>query len=191
MARSRCARCTRPAGYCVCAHIPRLRNRTRVLVLQHPDEARHPLNTARLAVLGLANADLHVGEAFDARLWLDTPSWLLFPGDDACVLSPGMRPADPPAQLVVPDGTWRHARRLLRTNPSLLTLPRCAPAPGAASAYTVRRAAEPGALATIEAIAATLQALDAPMDATPLLRPFAAMVQAQLDATARAAATPD
>lgn len=186
MGRSYCARCTRPAGYCVCAHVPRLENRTRVLVLQHPDEARHPLNTARLAVLGLLEATLLVGEVFDARLWLERPSWLLFPDAQAHVLSPGCAPSRGPAQIVVPDGTWRHARRLLRANPSLAALPRCMPAPGAVSAYTVRRAAEPGALATIEAIAAALQSLDAPSDFSPLLAPFAALVQAQLNATARA-----
>ena len=34
-------------------------------MLQHPDEARHPLNTARLAVLGLQNAEMRVGERFE------------------------------------------------------------------------------------------------------------------------------
>ncbi len=190
MARLCCPRCLRPTGYCVCAHIPRLTNRTRVLVLQHPDEARHPLNTGRLAVLGLLDAELLVGETFDAAHWLDTPSWLLFPGEAAVALAPGAAPAGAPRQLVVPDGTWRQARRLMRENPSLLALPRCAPPPGAASAYTVRRAAEPDALATVEAIAAALDSLDAPSLHAPLLAPFAALVQAQLDAAARAGAPP-
>ncbi|NLC35886.1 MAG: DTW domain-containing protein, partial [Alcaligenaceae bacterium] len=62
--RPRCGRCLRPGTHCLCADIPSLRNHTHVLVLQHPDEARHPLNTARLAVLGLARAELLVGETF-------------------------------------------------------------------------------------------------------------------------------
>ncbi|MCR3765182.1 DTW domain-containing protein, partial [Pseudomonas aeruginosa] len=53
MSRSRCERCARPASHCLCALIPSLPSRTRVLVLQHPSEVGHALNTAGLAVLGL------------------------------------------------------------------------------------------------------------------------------------------
>src|SRR5690606_35362641 len=62
--RPRCEHCQRPASHCLCAYISRIPNRTQVLVLQHPDEANHPLNTARLAVMGLLNAQLLVGEHF-------------------------------------------------------------------------------------------------------------------------------
>ena len=63
MSRIRCERCARPASHCLCALIPSLPSRTRVLVLQHPSEVGHALNTAGLAVLGLRNAELRVGEA--------------------------------------------------------------------------------------------------------------------------------
>uniref|UniRef100_UPI000F01DF4F DTW domain-containing protein n=1 Tax=Pseudomonas viridiflava TaxID=33069 RepID=UPI000F01DF4F len=53
MSRVCCERCQRPASHCLCALIPRLDSRTRVLVLQHPSEVNHALNTARLAALGL------------------------------------------------------------------------------------------------------------------------------------------
>ncbi|CAD5107178.1 DTW domain-containing protein [Zestomonas carbonaria] len=43
----------------LCALIPRLHNRTRVLLLQHPSEVGYALNTARLA-----NTELRVGEDF-------------------------------------------------------------------------------------------------------------------------------
>ncbi|MEF9674018.1 DTW domain-containing protein [Pseudomonas sp. PCH446] len=45
----------------MCALIPQLDSRTRVLLLQHPSEVNHALNTARLAALGLSNAELRVG----------------------------------------------------------------------------------------------------------------------------------
>ncbi|MGV8228503.1 DTW domain-containing protein, partial [Pseudomonas aeruginosa] len=38
MPRIRCERCARPASHCLCALIPSLPSRTRVLVLQHPSE---------------------------------------------------------------------------------------------------------------------------------------------------------
>lgn len=62
MPRARCKRCLRPVPHCLCALIPQLDSRTRVLILQHPDEAGHALNTARLAALGLINAQLRVGK---------------------------------------------------------------------------------------------------------------------------------
>ena len=52
-ARARCGRCQRPRSHCLCALIPQLQSRTRVLILQHPEESRHALNTARLAALGV------------------------------------------------------------------------------------------------------------------------------------------
>ena len=87
MSRARCERCARPLKHCLCHLIPRLSSRTRVLILQHPDEAGHALNTARLAALGLENAELQVGEVF-ADLHFDPVyrACLLFPGETAQVL---------------------------------------------------------------------------------------------------------
>ena len=80
MSRARCERCARPLNHCLCHLIPQLPSRTRVLILQHPDEVGHALNTARLAALGLENAELRVGEVFadlhfdEERITLDTLS---------------------------------------------------------------------------------------------------------------------
>ena len=75
MSRIHCERCLRPQSHCLCALIPRLDSRTRVLLLQHPSEVNHALNTARLAALGLRNAELRVGEVFE-----DLEQWLTQPG---------------------------------------------------------------------------------------------------------------
>ena len=58
MSRPQCPRCLRPVTHCLCALIPSLDSRTRILLLQHPSEVNHALNTARLAALGLNNAQL-------------------------------------------------------------------------------------------------------------------------------------
>ena len=87
MSRAQCPRCMRPQSHCLCELIPQLASRTRVLLLQHPSEVNHALNTARLAALGLTNAQLVVGEVFeDLATLLNPPGYrarLLFPGDDA------------------------------------------------------------------------------------------------------------
>lgn len=183
MSRARCPRCERPLNHCLCALIPRVDNRTRVLLLQHPSEVGHALNTARLAALGLANAELMVGEDFtdlDLSAW---DAWLLFPGESAVALVElAARPVDKPRLLVVPDGTWRKARKLLHLNPNLGTLPRVVLPGGLSSRYRLRKAPAEGALSTIEAIVHALDVLDAPQSHADLLRPFDALIDGQIAA---------
>nr|WP_315844610.1 DTW domain-containing protein [uncultured Achromobacter sp.] len=184
MSRTLCTRCLRPESHCLCALIPFLSCRTRVVVLQHPSEARHALNTARLAVLGLAGARRVVGEYFSPADWAE-PGYaprLLFPGPAADILHPGYgQDLDQPIQLIVPDGTWGHARKLLHINPELAALPRVMLPAGLTTRYRVRHADIPGALSTIEAVTHALNALEAPMNADALLRPFEALIDGQIE----------
>ena len=186
-ARARCGRCQRPHSHCLCALIPQLQSRTRVLILQHPEESRHALNTARLAALGLVNGELQVGEQFaDLASWLADPAYqacLLFPGDDAQpVATVAASVSARPLLLVVPDGTWRKARKLLYLNPLLAALPRvCLPA-GLESRYRLRKAPMAGALSTLEAIVVALEALEAPRSFAALLQPFEALIDGQIAA---------
>ena len=170
-------------NHCLCALIPRLDNRTRVLLLQHPNEVGHALNTARLAALGLANAELIVGEDFSSLDLSAWDAWLLFPGESAVALAELVaQPVDKPRLLVVPDGTWRKARKLLHLNPNLAALPRVVLPEGLTSRYRLRKAPAEGALSTIEAVAHALDALDAPQSHADLLRPFDALIEGQIAA---------
>ena len=187
MSRAQCSRCLRPQTHCLCALIPQLDSRTRVLLLQHPSEVSHALNTARLADLGLLNAELRVGEVFeDLATLLNPPGYqarLLFPGEDAQLIDTA-EPSDEslPWLLVVPDGTWRKARKLLHLDPLLAQLPRATLPEGAVSRYRLRKAPGPGALSTLEAIVQALEILEAPTSFAPLLRPFEALIEGQIEA---------
>jgi len=185
MSRPQCPRCLRPQTHCLCPLIPRLDSRTRVLLLQHPSEVNHALNTARLAALGLINAELIVGEVFDdLPTLLNRPGYqarLLFPADDAQPMQ-AYEPTDEPLLLVVPDGTWRKARKMLHLNPLLAALPRVTLAEGGVSRYRLRKAPGPGALSTVEAIVQALQTLEAPASFEALLKPFEAMIEGQIAA---------
>ena len=185
MSRPQCSRCLRPATHCLCALIPSLDSRTRVLLLQHPSEVNHALNTARLAALGLNNAQLVVGEVFEElHSLLNVPGYqaqLLFPADDAQPLHT-YAAHDQPLLLVVPDGTWRKARKMLHLNPLLAALPRVTLAEGAVSRYRLRKAPAPGALSTVEAIVQALQVLEAPTCFEALLKPFDALIEGQIAA---------
>ncbi|HUE93726.1 tRNA-uridine aminocarboxypropyltransferase [Pseudomonas sp.] len=187
MSRPQCPRCSRPLEHCLCALIPQLHSRTRLLILQHPSEVKHALNTARLAALGLCNAELRVGEVFE-----NLPELLAQPGYQACLLFPGEgalpllqfaeQAAGQPTLLVVPDGTWRKARKLLHCNPLLAALPRVSLEPGLQSRYRLRKAPQAGVLSTIEAIVSALATLEAPAQFDALLRPFEALIEGQIAA---------
>jgi len=185
MSRPRCSRCARPSSHCLCALIPRLSSRTRVLILQHPAEASHALNTARLAALALDNGELRVGERFpdleaEAKR-SDYRSCLLFPGEQAMPLAE-LAGDGRPLQLIVPDGTWRKARRILHVNPALAALPRVALPDGLVSRYRLRKAPMAGALSTLEAIVCALNMLEEPVRFEAMLRPFEVLIEGQIAA---------
>ena len=185
MSRIHCPRCHRPQSHCLCPLIPSLDSRTRVLLLQHPSEVNHALNTARLAALGLNNAELIVGEVFeDLPGLLNQPGYqarLLFPGEEAQPMH-AYAPSEDPLLLVVPDGTWRKARKLLHLNPLLAALPKVTLGNVTPSRYRLRKAPEAGALSTIEAVVQALNVLEQPVSFDAVLAPFEGLIEGQIQA---------
>lgn len=184
--RPTCARCTRPVSHCLCAHISEIANRTQVLVLQHPDESKHPLNTARLAVLGLTRSQLWVGEHFaqlEEKLATVEAAFLLFPADEHSVIQPlEATNKEVSSLLIVPDGTWRNVRKIIQLNPVLKTLPHLSLPLGEPSQYRVRKTRETAAVSTVEAITRALTVLEPEHDFSPLIAPFKVMVEQQIQA---------
>lgn len=184
--RLMCARCGRPRVVCLCAHIAPIRTRTRVLILQHPRESAVPIGTARLAELGLINSERLVGVDFEndrelSRALPDSgpPPILLYPGAKARDLAE--LPPSKPVTLVVIDGTWSQAEKILKTNPRLASMPRYALNPEAPSRYRIRRAPSAHCISTIEAIVQALLTLEGPESPVrAALAPFDAMVEQQL-----------
>jgi DTW domain-containing protein len=161
---------------------------TDVLILQHPLEAHHAKNTARLLHLSLtrSRSRLRVGEVFDPAV-LDptrTPV-LLYPPDKSAAgatqATCGDWPAPKHLQLVVLDATWRKSRKMLHLNPWLGALPRLSLDDTHPSVYAFRKAHRPGQLSTVEAACAALAQLEgAATGVAPLLAAFGGFVsQAQ------------
>jgi DTW domain-containing protein YfiP len=157
----RCARCIFPPEACICPIIPRLATRTRFLVLRHASELSRPTNSGRWAALALANLRL-VDYALPGEL-LDVAS-LVEPGDAVLFPSPHPPHLDPPpSRVLVLDGTWAQARRMIQRIPALQELPRISvPAPALRAAYPMRRPPVRGGVSTLEAIAGALHLLGEP-----------------------------
>ena len=171
--KRRCYGCFRPAADCFCAAIPEIDNRTEVLILQHRREQFHPFNTARIVRKALRNSQLVVGhpKLLAAELLLKPGAGLLYPGPNTALLS-DVPSASRPEQLVILDGTWHHAKTLLRDIPALHELPRYRLAPTAPSRFRIRR--EPSAV--------SLSTVEATIDALRMLEPDTAGLDRLLDA---------
>jgi hypothetical protein len=82
---------------------------------------------------------------------------------------------------VVVDGTWWQARKLLKRNATLAALPQIRFTPRAPSNYRIRREPADHCVATVEALAQVLGALEGDAERfAALLRPFNAMIDTQL-----------
>lgn len=182
-AELRCPRCHMLGGLCVCALIPSppLATRTRIVLVIHRYEDRKPTNTGRLATECLANQEVivrgHDGEP--------TPPIAIPPGSRPLLLFPHesatpLVASDQPVTLIVPDGSWRQARKVRRRVPGLVDLPCVTLPPGPPTRYRLRSEPVDGGLATLEAIARALAILDGPDAATALERVFRAMVERTL-----------
>lgn len=182
--RPTCYRCLRPQRCCLCARVRPVDNRTPVVVIQHPREQRHPFGTVRLARLGLRRVEVHVASRNAHGLTRCPPcappgAVLLYPDPHA---TPIDRVLPRPAALVVVDGTWSTAHKLVRDNAWLAALPTVALAPARPGRYRIRQAPRPAVqLSTLEAIAMALRALE-PDNPTldGLLAAFDDMVEHQL-----------
>lgn len=159
---------------CICALIPSPPlelKRTRVVVVMHHEEAAKPTNTGLLAARCLALARVVVTGRRDTR---DTPvatsplaeheaarALLLFPSEDATLITSDITRADP-VTLVVPDGTWRQARKMRARVPGLAAL-QCVTLPArtdAPTTYRLRAEKREGGLSTLEAITRAVACLE-------------------------------
>jgi hypothetical protein len=138
-----------------------------------------------MAHLGLPNSELHEGVIFDGNTRvaevaanLSGKTAVLFPGSGALLPD---EVVEPPETLVVIDGTWIQARKVLERNPMLKRLPRIGLVPTQPGNYRIRKEPSPECVSTIEAVVQVLGQLEREPDRfRPLLRAFDTMIDTQL-----------
>jgi DTW domain-containing protein len=168
----------------MCALVPSLETRTRVLLVIHRLEDRKPTNTGRLATLCLKNSEVHVrGHADRPRALRLAPDGslpvLLYPSEGARLLTE-FAEASRPLTLIVPDGNWRQASKVLSRVPELRDVPCVTLPPGPPSTYRLRAEAHGHGLATVEAIARALGILEGPKVQHAIEHVFRVMVERTL-----------
>jgi len=173
---------------CICAELPRIAARTRVLVVLHQLEVVKPTNTGIVATRCLTNsAVIYRGRAptgvdsmpVSTALGPDIQPLLLFPHDSATPLE-SWRGTDRALALVVPDGTWAQAARTRKRIAELACMPCVALPDPQVQVGRLRAPPRPGRLATLEAIATALGILEGPQVADALMRVYRVMTDRTL-----------
>jgi DTW domain-containing protein len=149
--------------------------RTRIVLIQHMLELSERSNTGRHAAAALNKVDVRVFGQKDVPLKVDDleGAWLLWPGE------PEPEQSLPrPSTLVVLDGSWSQSRKMLQRVPELRSLRRWSlPAPTERRSL---RAAPPGGMSSLEAIAEALAALEGEAIGARVRAVHEALVQKQL-----------
>ena len=177
----RCQGCMMHMSLCICALIPRLETKTRLVLVMHKAEKRKPTNTGHLAAKALVNSETIVrgieGKPDPEVTWpAGSEPVLLYPAEDA---KPLQRCAHP-VTLIVPDGNWRQASKVRQRVRGLRDV-RCVTLPsGAPTSYRLRSESQPNGLATIEAIARAFGILEGAHIQAALEAIFRTMVERTL-----------
>jgi len=185
----RCPRCRLHCHLCICSAIPRIEVGTRLVLVMHHREWVKPTATGPLALAMLPNSELRIQGDREQLLDLsdlaspERRTLLLYPGEDAPVLSESLLDADPrPVNLVVPDGNWRQAARMGKRLPGLEHATMVRLPTGEKTAWGVRRETNPEGLATFEAIARAFGIIESPEVRARMEELFRLMVSRTLEA---------
>lgn len=155
------------ADLCICGEAVPLQTRTRLALIIHRREVEKTTNTGRIGLLALENSQVFVRGHEDAPADLSVLAdparrlLLLFPREDALVLTPELVASDPrPITLAVPDGSWTQARRCARREAVLAGAVAVLPPNAGPTRYQLRHEPLESGLGTGEAIARAFAVLE-------------------------------
>lgn len=162
----RCEGCGLFKIVCICPHIKELTLATRLTLLIHVKEVRRTSNTGRLADLCLENSQMFIRGKKD-MVWDEAKILpegyehrILFPNATR-ELTPDMAHINgKPLNLIVPDGTWPQAKRIIISEPYLRNVKRVRLPVDKPSSYILRKSKDPERISTLEAIAAAFGILE-------------------------------
>ncbi|OQR90484.1 hypothetical protein THRCLA_09327 [Thraustotheca clavata] len=163
MSREVCSKCTRPPCVCFCDLIPSVKMTPsfQIHCIQHPNEAkRKALSSVPLLNHSLNNFTLEITkETMLPSVDTECHQVLLFPGPNAVDLQD--LKCIQKLKVVVVDGTWKEAKKLVQENSVLQALPRVIITCNNSSLYgTLRREPKSGCVSTLEAVAQAITVLD-------------------------------
>ncbi|WP_127716157.1 tRNA-uridine aminocarboxypropyltransferase [Halobacteriovorax sp. HLS] len=164
----RCLTCKINKNLCFCDELYERENETPVLIIMHKAELELTTNTAYfsekvirkcdLAIRGVKGSPIEYDRIIDSNKY--TPLYL-FPDEDSVELNEQfVNSLDLPPYLIVPDGSWRQAKKCKRREPFLKEVQSVKLLKGEKSQYRLRTNPFEDAVCTYEAIARAIGVCD-------------------------------
>lgn len=204
-----CPHCRRVAPYCVCEFITPIKTKTKLLILQHPQEPGVDIGTAPILSaafpgtvvktgLSWPNLKRILGDDVDQKRWgvlylgsvrveqLPDSDTLFAVDKKGVPLERGVDVLRSLEGIVILDGTWSQAKTLWWRNAWLLKLPRLVLRPKRRSKYdAIRKEPRTGCLSSVETVGEVMNVLERRDDIQTLLeRPLEELI-GRLKKTAR------
>ena len=182
-----CGICAASPKACLCDLVPRIELRTRICLVIHHRELSRSSNTGLLALRALVNSEMRVRgegrEALDLKdlITSEYRTFLFYPSGDAVELDKALVMQEPtPIQLLVPDGTWRQARKIHSRHQELKDLPRVKISTPNNSTFQLRAQSRPEGMATLQAIAQGLGIIEGDRVRAQLMKLYHAKIERTL-----------
>jgi DTW domain-containing protein YfiP len=153
----------------------------------HHRELTRSSNTGLLALRALVNSEMRVrGEKKDALDLSDLltslyRTFLFYPSPDAVELDRELVSQEPtPIQLIVPDGTWRQARKVHYRHPELKNVQRVKISTPNTAVFQLRAQHKPERMGTLQAIAQGLGVIEGDLVEAQLMKLYHVKVERTL-----------
>jgi DTW domain-containing protein YfiP len=179
-----CPHCDFLKVRCLCEHLCSINNQTKLIILQHPSEKKHPLNTVKLMKLCFKNIQIFVGENFsqhkELNLIIEKNSKyiaLVYPDQN---INTNKEKADIRI-LILLDGTWKKTFKIYSLSTNLHTLPKISFLENVSSNYRIRSSSKSNTLSTLEAANLALKLIEPSLKTSELNNLFDKMINFQIE----------
>ena len=163
----RCSKCRINKEFCFCDLLKTVDIKSKVSIVMHANEITLISNTAYLAELTINKSSIFIrglkDHEFDAEELVEEgyENLYLYPSDDSQVLnSEYLGKIDKPINLIVPDGSWRQARKYVNREETFKNLKKVRVENIGESIYQLRKSPGRDSLCTFEAIAYALKEIE-------------------------------
>ena len=185
--KDQCPMCAASRTLCLCDAVPSIELNTKICLVIHRRELKRSSNTGLLALRALVNSEMRIRgegrETLDLKDLL-TPQYrtfLFYPSDDAVELDKELVVQErTPIQLIVPDGTWRQARKIHSRHHELKDVPRVKISTPNNSTFQLRAQSRPEGMATLQAIAHGLGVIEGDLVGAQLMKLYHAKIERTL-----------
>ena len=184
---NRCPNCKVHLDNCFCQELIPFSLKTKLSLIIYKKEAELSTNTAHVAYKILTNSEHFyrgfIGEEL-SKTFVDHDNYhpiFLFPSEDSTELTPELLSTiQKPVNLIVPDGTWRQAKKIYRRTPQFNLIQQVKITPKQTSIYPFRKQKFDEGLCTYEAIAHALKIIEGEAVYEKLMDNFDTFIQAHL-----------